>query len=268
MDSLEFTTDPATELVQLCEALSQEANAAGQDHLASKFDVEANSFEFFRIIATIQNRIDYLNAMISMLPVDSQIKDEGGNDLKEIRKAFQTHAFISNWKAPHGPNYLRRENVRLLKGLCSEVRRIESYPILSADDVAEFLTKVEVLEKEISSASIYGEPDFIQNAILEGISEFRFSIKHLKWMGWSALAKSVDKLFHAYMVLERKMPEDAAAGSSQNTMRLLKSLLETFLKKAEQGKTYWELGRFYLETVGVTTLLGLNPPIAGLLPSS
>lgn len=268
MEAIQLTTDPAMELVQLCDALSQDVNAKGEDFLASKFEVDPNSYEFFRIVATIQNRIDYLDAIVSSLSIDVQIKEEASRDLHEIRQGFQTHSFLSNWKAPNGPGFLRRENTRLLKGLSSEIKRVESYPILSAEDVADFLYKLEALEKELSTETIYGEPDFIGYAILEGISEFKFSIKHLKWMGWSSLAKSVDKLFHAYMVLERKMPEDVTEGSAHTTMRLLKSLLEAFLKKAEQGKTYWELGRFYLDVVGATTLLGLNSTIAGLLPSS
>lgn len=247
-------TDPATELANLCDALGENVDERGVDYLARRFEVKANSREFYRIIAIIMDRVAALESTISSLDIPDSNVAEAKHDLAEIAAAFTVQNFVSNWKGPGGPHFLRRENTRFLRGLSYQVSLVEAYPVLSNEQVEEFLGKAVELESHLKSLE-QNEPDFIRMAILAGIIEFQFCMKHLKWVGWAKSKRSIDELFHAYMVLEKRMPDDNSALSAKKTLELLGSLLKQIMEVAERGKGYWELGRFYLEFSGVSHLL-------------
>ncbi len=129
-------TDPAREMAELLgELLTGSTNVVGDKYLAEKFNVEPWSQDFYRIIATIMDRLQLLKGIVQKLSLDEDYRQEMVSHVDGIAQAFTPSAFQNEWQR-YGATQLGPHNLQPLKGLSGLVRQEICYRKLSTDDVS------------------------------------------------------------------------------------------------------------------------------------
>jgi gas vesicle protein len=260
-------TDPAKELADLCQLLSQNIDHKGDEFLAAQFCVDVWSPDFYKIIFCILDRITYVESIIETLEIDEDILSDSRQSLGEMRKAFALHSLANNWKGPAGPHFLRGENSRLIKGLSGQIRDKISYPKLDNDEQEKLLNEVDDLLSWLTDLQT-GEQDFIRQALIEGLNSFRFSLNHLNWVGWGYTLKSLREVIGAYMALDRGIMLNQPATNAQEIIDKVGSLIKSVYEKIEAARKLKSNVEFILQSYGAASLFMHTPNISGLLTQS
>lgn len=261
-------TDPARELVELCEALFDynERHVLGEDYLASRFDVPVWSRQFYQIIFTVSERVDLLVKIIGTLDLDEDFRSDIQDHVKAILLAFTGPALRDHWES-NGQKRVSPTNVQPLKGVSGLVRAKIGYKKLSEEEIADTLNQVAQLIDRLDGLQI-SEQDFIRQALIEGLYQFKFRLEKVRWLGWGYALDSLREVVAAYVMLERTgvSPEnnpDAAA-----VLKLVGDLLKSVHKRVQTAKGVVESGDFLLKMYGAGALWYQGKPfVAGLLGS-
>ena len=263
------TTDPARELAELCERLAKPSkDKRGDAYLAEKFGVQPWSTEFFQIVFWILDRADLVAALIPKLDYDEDIKVQALGHIAQIKQGFGRNALLNTWDAGHsGPTSLAPEHTGPIKMLSSPVRKLIQYPKLDAEEVEELTELVSSLEDWLLDNQLV-ESDFIREALIEGLRQFKFRLERTNWLGWGYAVESLREVVAAYMALDRKatiMPTDEV---SKAMLVKVGSVVKKIYEKTAAAKDVADVGDFVLRAYGAATIAvqGLNS-ISGLLPS-
>jgi hypothetical protein len=252
-------TDPARELADLCAKLSSHrgSETRGSIFLAAAFDVPEWSTEFYQIIFSISRRADELVEIIQTLDLDSDTKVELVSDVAKIQEAFGRNGLNNNWK--HSlTNFISPENVKPIKALSMQVRTAYAYPKLTEDELAELVTVVDDLISWLKDHQLK-EQDFIRQAILEGLGQFRFRLERVGWVGWGYTLQSLRDVIGAYLALERGMPDTNREPAADAVLLKTAALVKAVYTKVNVVKGAVETGDFLLKAYGAFALASQGP---------
>lgn len=261
-------TDPARELAELLTSLQAgNVTVAGSQFLAEKFEVEAWSQDFYRIIATIMDRLAALTAIVAELPLDEDYRFEMIGHVNEIATAFSPSGFQNAWQS-FGADKLSARNVQPLKGLSGLVRQQIVYRKLSGEELAELEGTVGELIEWLSGHQL-ARQDFIRQALIDGLEHLRFRLSKCRWLGWGYTLDSLREVIAAYMLLERQEPTPQDNPDAEAVLAKVGAVIKAVYAKIETVKKVAETGDWLLKAYGAATLAQhALPTIKGLLPGA
>lgn len=259
-------TDPARELAELCERLSSADGNRGDHFLASKFDVPAWSFEFYQIIFCIVQRIEMLEGIINDLDTDEDIKSDAIAHLGKIKSGFDYNCLATAWNQ-RGHMYISRENFQAIKMLSSLVRERVSYPKLTAEETDEVLALVDNLISWLLEHQIK-DNDFIRQALIDGLRQFKFRLEHLKWLGWGYTISSLRDVIGAYLALERGVGDPAQHPDASAVLLKTNSFLKEVYDRTKTAKDIYGVGDFLVKMYVYGSLAYHSKSIAGFITAA
>lgn len=255
-------TDPARELAELCETLSQYDNARGYSYLANRFNVNPWSAEFFQILFCIMERINFVEALVGRIDADDDVKAELIRGLRTMRSAFSESSLSTNWKSPGGPDFLKPEYWRPIKALSGQVRRLAPVPKLNTGECDELIAQLDELVTWLNERQIVDQ-DFIRQALIDGLKQFRFRVEKMQWVGWGYTLAGLRDVIGAYLVLERGFGQ---VENSTNAAILKKvgEFIKSAYSKLEAAKDAAETGDFILRVYGAYSFIAQSG-VVGLI---
>ncbi len=135
------------------------------------------------------------------------------------------------------------------------IRPHQSYPKLDDAERDDLLAAVDQLLHWLNEHQL-AEQDFIRQALIDGLTRFRFRLARIQWIGWGYTLESLREVIGAYFALERGTPIDGSATSAQAALKLVRDLVATVYEKTKFAKDVIETGEFMLKAYGATTLVG------------
>lgn len=259
-------TDPARELTELCARLYVGVSTRGDQFLAEAFGVEAWSQEFLQILSTIVERIDFLIRLVDDLDLDEDLKKDAVTHIAAMKGAFGLNGLMNTWNTT-GTRALGPENAQPVKMLSSTIRQKVAYPKLSLDEMKDVLAEVDQLAAWLSEHQTK-EHDFIRQAILDGLGQFRFRLERVGWFGWGYTLDSLRDVIGAYMALEHGLPPNGTDPVAEAIMKKTAAFVKNFYEKTQVLKGVVETGDFMLRAYGAASLLAQGGSVAGLLTAS
>lgn len=257
-------TDPARELAELCTALGGVSTAAGDDHLASLFEVSPWSTEFYQIMACIVERAENLIRIVNGLDIDEDFKGEAIVHISMVKAAFAKNPLIHAWNAQgQGSTLLSGSNIQPIKMLSPLVRAKVSYPKLSDVDVQVILAETAEFEDWLIEHQI-AEQDFIRQALIDGLKQFRFRMTKIQWLGWGYTFGSLRDVIAAYKLLETTV-DPITNPDAEAVLRKSASFFVKIFAKVGVAKETVEKADFLLRAYGAINLVQQGTSVAGLL---
>ncbi len=259
-------TDPAKEYAALCELIASPGKSAGDEHLAKIFNVKPWSSDFYRIVFCIVQRADFLVEIVDILDADEDILSQARTHVQRTKNAFNKASLSNAWQPNGGgPAHLTGENIQAIKMLSPLVRQKVSHPKLDETELADVLALVDELKSWLRDHQIK-DHDFIRQAILDGVEEFRFRVERLRWVGWGYALESLKEVIGAYLALERTI----VANKNPDAEAVLKkvcSFIEKFYARTQIVKGVVETGDIILRLYGALAAIRHVGGISGLLPT-
>lgn len=257
-------TDPARELSDLIRSIEMNPNMRLDQGLAELFGVELWSSQFYQIVFVISTRIDDLVELIDLLPLDEDHRVEVAQNLRTIQQAFGPNG-LQNVFGHSAKHYLSQTQVAPLALLSALVRPLRTYPKITDEEQNELLSMIDELTGWLNEHQL-SEQDFIRQALLDGLSQLRFRLERLTWLGWGYTLHGLRDVISAYFALERGFPQDGTNPPAQAMLKHVGEFARTFFEKAGFAKETVELGEFMLKAYGTVQLvLAGKTTIAGLL---
>jgi hypothetical protein len=258
-------TDPARELAELCGILNFNTKAAGDDYLAKCFEVDPWSSDFYQIVFCIVERADTLIGIVTALDIDEDLREEAISHINEVKRAFSKASLFNAWNAQGtGASLLSSLNVQPIKMLSPMVRIRVSYVKLDADAIAELLEDAAEFQGWLSEHQIE-EQDFVRQAIIDGLKQFRFRLGKFQWLGWGYTFDSLREVIAAYKMLQTTV---ATSDTNPHAEAILKKGLSFFVKVFEKvgvAKDTVERADFLLRAYGAINLVHQGTTAVGLL---
>jgi hypothetical protein len=258
-------TDPARELAELCTRLNVNDGTRGDEFLATQFDVDAWSTEFLIILSCIVERADFLIAIVNDLELDSDFKQEASSHIQSIKNVFNLNALSNNWNG-YAIKHLGAHNVQPLKMLSPMVRQKVSYPKLTDEELEDLLSDVDQLSAWLNEHQTK-EQDFIRQAILDGLTRFRFRLERVGWVGWGYTLDSLRDVIGAYMALERGLPPEGKDPVAKAVLKKVGAFVRDFYEKTKFAKDIVDTGDFMLRAYGALALVTHSSAVVGLIAS-
>ena len=257
-------TDPAREFADLCTELAVGSHAAGDEFLANAFGVKAWSAEFYQIIFCIIERADGLISIIENLGLDDDHRQEAINHVEQIKQAFGKGSLTNQWSINgYGKSLLSPANVQPLKMLSIAVRSQISYPRLNDDELAETLELVREFENWLNDHQL-ADQDFIRQALIDGIKQFKFRLVKVKWYGWGYTIDSLREVIAAYKLLEGATDPEVSP-DAEAMLRKGSKFLAAVLKKIGVAQDIVGGTDFILRAYGAINLIQHGTSVTGLL---
>jgi hypothetical protein len=183
-----------------------------------------------------------------------------------MKQAFNIDGLMNGWAA-HGRVHLGAQNIQPIKMLSAMVRQKVSYPKLSNDELTELLGQIDDLTTWLEEHQTK-EQDFIRQAILDGVRQFRFRLERIGWFGWGYTLESLRDVIGAYMALERGLPAQGVDPVAEAVLKKVGAFVKDFYEKTKFAKDVVDTGDFMLRAYGAVSLLAHGGSVAGLLTSS
>ncbi len=260
-------TDPARELSDLIRGLNLPVNESFDRGLANLFGVGPWSSNFYQIVFTISARIDELIALTDSLALDDDHKAETVDGLRTIQRAFGPNG-LQNHFSHSLQHYLSPATVAPLSTLSGLVRPLRPYPKLDDAEQAELLAMTDELLEWLRRHQLL-DRDFIRQALIQGLTDVRFRVERLRWLGWGYTLQALRDVISAYFALERGMPQDGTNPPAEAIIKLVNKFVRSFFDKAGVAKEAVETGDFMLKAYGaVQLMIAGQTTIAGLITHS
>ena len=240
------------------------SNENGDEHLATNFRVRAWSSEFYQIISCIIDRCDNLIKIVNTLDMDDELKGDAIDHIQMVQAAFGRGAMMNNWStASYGASLLSGSNIQPIKMLSPIVRMKVSYPKLGDEDIANLLADTAEFESWLLDHQIV-EQDFIRQAMIDGVRQFRLRLQKIRWLGWGYTFASLREVIAAYKLLESNIDPI----SNPDAEAVLKKGASFFVKvfaKVGVAKETVEKADFLLKAYGAINLIEQGTSATGLL---
>jgi len=262
-------TDPARELADLCLRLQEtgRTDPAGAEFLARKLKVPEWSAEFYALIFAIARRVEDLRAIVETLDIDDDVRAETLADLDQIAQAFTRNGLNNNWS--HSlKNYLSPTQVKPLRTLSQFLRNQYPTPRLEDAEREELLSEVDKLLGWLNDQQL-ADQDFVRQALVEGLTQFRHRLERLEWVGWGYTLQSMRDVIGAYLALERGLPPQDLEPTATVIVKRVGALIAKVYEKVHLAKGVLEAGDTVLRLYGMAALMTQGPSaIVALLPQA
>jgi hypothetical protein len=224
-------TDPAQELGEIAKRLAQGSSHPGARFLAEQFGVKAWSTDFYRIITCILERADLVATIVGRSTLDDEVRSNALNEVEQFKAAFALGPLHNAWNnAGHGLTIMR-DHGRPIQYLTQTVRAEVSYPKLNSEEVTELLSLVDAYLAELNEEDV---PEFVRQAIRDGLTRFKFQLQHLGWMGSGYLLAAFREVLLVYEDSSRQLAaNDLDAGA---VLKGLGAILTKFKTTVESAK--------------------------------
>lgn len=261
-------TDPAQEFALVCQSLANPSNSSGADWLASQFETEPWSREFYLVLLAIIDRGYYLIDFVEDLSGAEHIAPQIRRNVETILHAFQAQSLGGNWQHA-GSGYLSAENVSPILILSALIRPHVSYPLLDDEERSELLIDVGNLIEWLEDHQL-SDQDFIRQALIEGLVQFQFRLKRVRWLGYGFALESLKEVIGAYFALERGYVDDGSMPLIGAVLQKVGEGLTKIYRKAGVAKEATDRADFLLKAYGAASLYAHANAggIAGLLTFS
>lgn len=261
---MENFTDPARELVNVCEKIAFPNKQPGYKFVAQTFEVEPWTYEFHEIIFCIAQKIEQVQKISFKLSLDKDIIEDARNHLSQIGQAFSSSTLSEPWHS-NGAKLLGKENLQPIKMLSGSVRLVIKYPKLSEEEVKKTLDDViDLLDWLIEHQE--KESDAIRQTIIEGFERLKFRLEKFSWLGWGYTSDSIREIVGAYLILNEIAPDTS---NDQNLYRAMAMRIRGFLEKTNDRistiKKIHDNGNFILKLYASGHFLNDANFLAGLL---
>lgn len=265
-------TDPARELADLLATLQMGENSKGPGSvfLAKKFGVEPWSHEFYRIIYTIMGRLSNITLIVDNLDrehdIDEDFKVELIRHVEDIATAFSPSGLQAAWDA-FGAKKMAAVNILSIRSLSVSIRQKIKYKKLNEEELSELTDIVEDLLIWLNEHQLY-EQEFIRQALIEGLENLQFRLKHIQWLGWGYTLESVREVISAYMMLERDQIKNNANPDAEAMLKKVASALRVIHSRIQNVKSASETADWLLRMYAATHLAQNHLPVVkGFLTS-
>lgn len=231
-------TDPARELGEIAKRLTVGTSAKGAQFLAEQFGVGAWSTPFYRILACVLERADLVAAIVRRSRMDDDHKEDAIAHLEGFKSAFHGGSLINPWNNGSYGLSLLQQHGQPVQFLSSEVRPVVNFPRLTEDEVNEFLGLIDAYCVELREA--HETPDFVRQAILDGLAGLRFQLEYMGWMGAGYTLAAFRHVMMVYEAVQRDQAEDAF--NADQALRGLGNILVRFKETVEKAQSWADAG--------------------------
>lgn len=245
-------TDPAEEFAFLCRALHGSPNKSGADWLAQRFNTEPWTHEFYQVLFAIIERGYYLIDLVGRLPETEHISDQVTSNLLTILEAFNAQGLGANWNNTSA-RHLGPEHVSPILVLSAIIRPHVSYPKLGVEEQKEVLACVDELLVWLTDHQLV-EQDFLREAMINGLKQFRFRLERLEWLGSGYAIESLKEVIGAYFALERGHVDDGSMPIVSATLKKVAEGLQDIYSKVGVAKEATDKADFLLKAYGAASL--------------
>lgn len=229
-------TDPARELAEIAERLTQGSSSPGETFLAQQFGVAEWSTDFVKIIACILERADLVANIVGKSDaMDDDHKASALNDLAQFKQGFTGTALRTAWNQGGGGLPIMKDHGRPIQYLAPIVRAEVRYPKLSEAEIAEFLDLIDAYVAELTESD--EGPEFVRQAILDGLATFRFQLERIGWMGSGYALTAFREVMLVYEASKYQF-SDAGDVDASAVLKGLWDILTKFKEKADKAKSW------------------------------
>lgn len=254
-------TDPAFEFAELCRSLRADTKMPGAELLAKKFKTEPWSREFYQILFAIVERGHYLDGLVEKIAGAEHIATMVQSDIRTILQAFNAKALGVSWSHAN-TNFLGEDRVRSISILSAVVRPHVSYPKLSEDECEQVIEQVDQLLIWLKEHQI-SEQDFIRQALIDGLSQFRTRLERVQWLGYGYAIEGLRDVIGAYFALERSFIDDQSMPVVEATLKKMSEGLKSIYNHIGVAKDAVEKADFLLKAYGAAALY-TNANVGGI----
>lgn len=231
-------TDPARELGEIAKRLTVGTSAKGSQFLADQFGVGAWSTPFYRILACILERADLVASIVRRSGMDDDHKEDAIAHLEGFKSAFRGTSLVNQWNNQGCGLTLVQQHGQPVQFLTTEVRAVVKFPRLTDDEVTEFLGLIDQYCAELRAA--HDTPDFVRQAILDGLAGLRFQLEYMGWMGAGYTLAAFRHVMMVYETIHRDQTEDAF--DAEQVLRGLGRILVRFKETVEKAQGWADAG--------------------------
>lgn len=256
-------TDPARELSDISIRLSKGSRASGADFLATEFEVPVWSTEFVKIIACILERADLVSETVRSLDMDEDHKHSAMDDINGFKSAFVAGSLTAAWNTAGAGITMMKDHGRPLQYLSKSVREKVNYPVLTDDEVGEMIQSIDIYLGELAISN--EGPDFVRQAIWDGLQLLLFQLKHMKWIGagYTLLAfREVNLVMEA----ARSQYGHNSPVDPSRVIEGLAGLLKSFKAKLDTAKGYSDAAEFVWKAYSVGSRVATPLLLTGHMP--
>jgi hypothetical protein len=201
---MEDKTDPALELSALCESLARLNGAVTTAQaICDLLDVDLNSPEFFQIIAAIHQKFGELQSLFEQYIKNKALRGQAESHLMALKQVFQ-HDRLQAPLSDNVRNSLTPANIGPIKFLSPTLSEFVSYPVLNDTEIEYLVGELDELMGWLVRHQLT-EQDFFRAAIMDGLTQFRFRLMRLRWLGWGYSLQGLKDVIQAYMALEGRI---------------------------------------------------------------
>ncbi|MCW2365560.1 hypothetical protein M2341_001007 [Sphingobium sp. B7D2B] len=255
-------TDPARELADFCDDLiSASSSKRGDSVIARVLGVDAWSRDFYQIIFCVMDRADFIIEILHTCDMDDDVRAAAISHVKGIKSVFDQEALTGTWN--NSGNGLTRvqANLQPLKMLSPTIRQKVQYPKLNEQELSDLIGEIDTLLEWLGEHQLV-QGDFIRQATIDGLRQFRFRLERVRWLGWGYTIESLRELLSAYMALERGASSDDP--QAEATLKKLGAFVKFVFAKAGLAKDMSDTAEFVL-TAYRTVSTFATPVLAGYL---
>lgn len=258
-------TDPAEEFVSVCTALSRQSTVAGANWLAENFETEPWSRDFYQVLFAIVERGYYLIDLVNSIEGAEHIAPQIERNVHGILDAFKPQGLGAAWHQS-GKLKLTQENIGPIQVLSALVRPKVSYPKLSEDERVEIVALVDELLGWLDDHQI-SEQDFIRQALIDGLLQFRFRLERVRWLGYGYAIESLKEVIGAYLALERGFVDDGSMPVVKAMLQKVGEGIKAIYASAGVAKDATDRADFLLKAYGAASMYANanTGGVAGLL---
>lgn len=140
-----------------------------------------------------------------------------------------------------------------------------AYPKLSPEEIEETVAEVDELIAWLSDRQLRDQ-DFIRQAIIDGMKQFKFRLERIGWLGWGYTVSSLRDVVGAYLALERGTASEVNSPDNGAVLKKVLGTLQHIYAKAVTAKEGYETADFLLKMYGVAALTAQSiGSVAGFL---
>lgn len=227
-------TDPARELAEIAERLTQSSSSPGETFLPAQFGVEPWSTDFVKIIGCILERADLVGRIVQQsTAMDDDHKTSALNDLAQFKQGFTGTALRVAWNQAGGGLPIMKDHGRPIQYLAPIVRAEVRYPKLSDAEIVEFLDLIDAYVEELKKSD--EGPEFVRQSILDGLAAFRFQLEKIGWVGSGYALSAFREVMIVYEASKFQFSDTGNVDSSA-VLKGLWNILTKFKKAADEAK--------------------------------
>lgn len=254
----------AEDIATLFEGMSGANGAlAGAQYLATVFEVEQYSLEFYEIVSAILGSLRHLEQIVDEVVTRERPRATAKTHIATLRSTFDQNGLQQQWNQFGA----KRTANSVTDPILSLSHSLQAFDYTRPDDeeIEDFRADADELLKWLKEHQ-FEEQDFIRGCLIEGVERFLFRLDKLKWVGWGYAAESLREVVGAYLALERgvdptTMPT-ANAGLKKIASKLKKPLSLISKGRGVKDDAEFMLTAYHASSQFVKPTLGY---IAGLL---